>query len=398
MCGGRQRYIYSVRIPLCFLCFLYALTLTACSSSAPSTSGVQAAAPGGRGGGRGGRTAGEVPVSVATVVERSMPVNLHAVGNVESTSTVEIQSQVTGSLLTVEFEEGQDVNAGDLLFTIDPRPFEVALKQAEAARAKDAGQSKNAEVQRQRYKDLLTRGLIAQSDFDTISAQANALQSTLELDDVLIENARLQLQYTRIHAPIAGRTGALLAHPGSLIRANDTSPMIVINQVAPVYVSFALPARMLSSYRAQQNRAGLRVDAAVGGNPEAASIGTVTFIDNTVDQTTDTIRLKATFPNADHRLWPGQFVEVTLRLSVDEHAIVAPAVAVQPGQQGSYVWVLNADQTVAMRPVTVTRSEGQVAVIGSGLKAGEVVVTDGQLRLTPGAPVSVKTPDTGGSS
>ncbi len=398
MCGGRRRYIYSVRILLSFLCVLCALTLTACSSDAPSTSGVQAAAPGGRGGGRGGRGAGEVPVSVATVVERSMPVNLHAVGNVESSSTVEIRSQVTGSLLTVEFEEGQDVNAGDLLFTIDPRPFEVALKQAEAARAKDAGQSKNAEVQRQRYNDLLARGLIAQADFDTMSAQANALQSSVALDDVLIENARLQLQYTRIHAPIAGRTGALLVHPGSLIRANDTSPMIVINQVAPVYVSFALPARMLSSYHAQQNRAGLRVDAAVGGNPEAASTGTVTFIDNTVDQTTDTIRLKATFPNADHQLWPGQFVEATLRLSVDEHAIVAPAVAVQPGQRGAYVWVLNADQTVAMRPVTVTRSEGQVAVIGSGLAAGEVVVTDGQLRLTPGARVSVKAPDAGGSS
>ena len=373
---------------------LYLLSVAACSRGpAPQTSNLQAATPPGARGGGGG-----APVSVATVVEQAMPINLRAVGNVEPSSTVEIRAQVTGALLSIEFREGQDVSAGDPLFTIDPRPFEVELKQAEAQLAKDAGQSKNAEVQRARAKDLLDRGVMSRADFDTVSAQANALQSTMVADNVQIESARLQLQYTKIRAPIGGRTGAFLVHPGALIRANDTAPMVVINRIAPVFVSFALPANALPSLRGGRSAGALRVEAIVTGGPAAPSSGTVTFIDNAVDAGTDTIRVKATFPNSDHRLWPGQFAEVTLRVSVDEHAIVAPASAVQPSQQGTFVWVVGADQTVAARPVTVARTDGEHAVIGQGLKPGETVVTDGQLRLTPGARVSVKAQSARGAS
>ena len=345
-----------------------------------------------------------------------MPVMLRAVGNVESSSTVEVRSQVSGALLTVEFREGQDVKEGDLLFTIDSRPFEIALRQAEAALAKDMGQAKNTESQRARYTDLRTRGIVSQSDFDAINAQANALQSTIALDNVQIDNARLQLQYTKIRAPMSGRTGALLVHPGALIRNNDASPMVVINRLMPAYVSFAVPSRALPAIRAGQSRAGLQVTASLAGDAadppsgaagasqdqesatqEGASIGRVDFIDNAIDQTTDTIRVKAVFPNRDHRLWPGQFVEVALRVSEDERAIVVPSVAVQPGQQGTFVWVVSAEQSAAVRPVVVARTEGQLSVIKSGLAAGDVVVTDGQLRLTPGARVSVK-PDAKGRS
>ena len=334
-----------------------------------------------------------------------MPVLLRAVGNVEPSSTVEVRSQVSGALLTVEFREGQDVAQGDLLFTIDPRPFEIALRQAEAALAKDTGQAKTAEAQRARVTDLRSRGIVSQSEFDTVSAQANSLQSSIALDNVQIDNARLQLQYTKIRAPMSGRTGALLVHPGALIRTNDAAPMVVINRIAPAFVSFAVPSRSLPAIRAGQSRSGLQVTASIAGaaadtRPAAAqdqegalpsdvSLGQVDFIDNSIDQATDTIRVKAVFPNRDHRLWPGQFVEVALRVSEDSRAIVVPSVAVQPGQQGTFVWVVAADQA-AIRPVVVARTEGQRAVIQSGLSAGEVVVTDGQLRLTPGARVSVK--------
>jgi membrane fusion protein, multidrug efflux system len=372
-------------IALTLLGLALVLPPTSCSSGPSTVADAQSAGHEGRGG-----ASAAVPVDTAPVVVKTMPVDLQAVGNVEASSTVEVRSQVTGQLLSVGFSEGQDVAAGQLLFALDSRPFEAALKQAQAALAKDQAQAKNADAQRARNADLLKRGLVAQSDYDALVASAAALHAAADADEAQVDNAKLQLQYTRITAPVSGRTGALLVHQGALVRSNDTTPLVVINQLAPIYVSFSVPSRLLSEIRSERDRGPLAVEAVVSGSSNPSSHGAVSFIDNAADQTTDTVRLKATFANADRRLWPGQFVEVTLRLAVDPHAIVVPAVAVQPGQQGSFVFVVKPDNTVEQRPVTVLRIGGDEAVIGTGLQAGEIVVTDGQLRLTPGAHISVK--------
>jgi multidrug efflux system membrane fusion protein len=399
----------------------FVLLLTSCSRSGAeatgnaqgTASGAQESGAGQPGSGRGNRTdggggssrggrgrgdaGGAVPVLTAKVSEMSMPVMLQGVGNVEAFSTVEVRPQVSGPLMTVNFNEGQDVTAGQLLFTIDPRPFELAVKQAEAALAKDAGQSKTAEVQRARYTNLMKSGLVSQADFDTVNAQANSLQSTLALDNVAIENARLQLQYTRITAPVTGRTGALQVHQGSLVRTADASPMVVINQITPVRVTFSLPSENLPEIRAGQARGPLVTEAVASGDTGTnVSNGALSFIDNAVDPTTAAIKLKATFANRDRKLWPGEFVQVRLRLSLDPHALVVPAAAVQNGVQGQYVYVVTPNRTVALRQVTVARTDANNAVIATGLQAGEEVVTDGQLRLTPGARISVR-PPAGGS-
>jgi membrane fusion protein, multidrug efflux system len=377
---------WSRAIPLALTGLSFVLLLTSCSRGPSAAADAQSAGRGGR-----GRGDSAVPVDTAPVVVKAMPVNLQAVGNVEASSTVEVRSQVTGALLSVGFTEGQEVTAGQLLFTLDPRPFEATLRQVQAALAKDQAQVRNAQAQRDRNADLLKQGLVAQSDYDALVASAAALQASADADAAQVENAKLQLQYTKIAAPVSGRTGALLVHPGALVRANDVSPLVVINQLAPIYVSFSVPSRLLSEIRAEQARGALPVQAVVSGASDPPSSGRVTFLDNAVDQATDTVRLKATFANRDRRLWPGQFVEVTLRLALESHAVVVPAVAVQPGQQGSFVFVVKPDSTVEERPVTVDRTDGDVAVIRTGLRGGEVVVTDGQLRLTPGARVSVKT-------
>ena len=342
----------------------------------------------------GGRAAGSataVPVTTATVVQKPMAVKVRAVGNVEASSTVEVRSQVTGELQQVAFAEGQDVTAGQLLFVIDPRSFETAVQQADATLARDTAQAKNADAQRARLANLLEKGLVAQSDYDTMATSAASAQAVLAADRAALESAKLQLERTRISAPVPGRTGALLVHQGAIVRSTDTSPLVVINQIAPAYVSFAVPARLLPQLRGSSGR--LRVEAQPAGGAEGTSTGTVTFVDNAVDSSSDTIRLKATFPNTDRRLWPGAFADVTLQLSVDERAVVVPTIAVQPGQRGQFVYVVKADQTVEARSVTVAWIDGDDSVVASGLSAGETVVTDGQLRLTPGARISVKTAD-----
>ena len=351
------------------------------ASAAPQTGADQAAA-GARG--RGGRGDTAVPVRTAVVTEKALPVYLQAVGNVEAFSSVEIRPQVSGPLLSVEFKEGQDVEKGQLLFTIDRRPFELSLRQAQAQLAKNSGQSKTAETQRARYETLFKSGLVSQEQFDAISAQANSLQSSVAADQVQIDNAQLQLQYTEIRAPIAGRTGALQVHVGSLVRTNDALPMVVINQITPVQVAFSVPASHLGSITRGQARGRLVTEASPAKGSGPMSTGTLSFIDNTIDTTTSGIRLKATFPNGDRRLWPGEFVQVRLRLAVEPQALVVPVSAVQNGPSGQYVYVVE-NGAVTMRPVTVSRTEGSEVVVGQGLRAGEEVVTDGHLRLTPGA-------------
>lgn len=358
------------------------LMLTSCSPGNPSA----APAPAGRGAGPGA----PVTISAALVADKPMTVRLRTVGNVEPASTVEIRSQVTGELMSVGFAEGHDVSAGQVLFTIDPRPFEATVRQVEAALARDTALAKNAEAQRARYADLAKQGLVSQAEYDAVVASAASLQATIAADAAQLENARLQLQYTKITARVSGRTGALLAHRGSLVRANDAAPLVVINEIAPVFVSFAVAARVLPELRAEQARGALAVQATAPDNPEAASDGTVTFIDNTVDPASDTIRLKAKFDNRDRRLWPGTFVDVALRLSVRPHAIVVRAVAVQPGQQGPFVYVVKEDQTVEARQVVIAWTDGPETVIDRGVQPGEMVVTDGHLRLAPGMRVVVK--------
>ncbi len=354
----------------------------ACSQGAAA--GGPAAGEGGRGG------AAPIAVSTATVVTKPMAVTVRVVGNVEPSSTVEVRSQVTGELLSVHFTEGQDVKAGDLLFTIDPRTFQSALERAQANLARDTAQAKNAKAQLMRSADLLARGLVSPAQHDLATTQAEALAAAVEADAAEVEAARVQLDHTKITAPMSGRTGALLVHPGALVRAADTTPMVVINQISPVSVSFAVPARLLPELRSDRARGALEVQAMPAGSTGEPAVGTVTFFDNAIDRATDTIRLKATFQNTDHRLWPGAFVDVALQRSVDPHAIVVPNAAVQASQDGQMVFVVKPDSTVEVRPVTIGWTEGDESVVTAGLSAGETVVTDGQLRLTPGATVTTR--------
>jgi multidrug efflux system membrane fusion protein len=355
---------------------------------------AEAQAPGGRGGGRG--DAGAVPVTTAQVVQKAVPVELTTIGTGEAFTTVEVRAQVTGQLTSVEFTDGEDVEKGQLLFTIDSRPFEVAVQQAEAALQKDTAVAKNSEAVRARYEDLFKRGLLSQSDYDASATTAASSAATVQADKVAIDSAKLQLQYTRIVAPVSGRTGALLVHQGSLVRGTDLTPLVIINQIVPIRVVFAVPGQYLTDIRTGQGRAPLPTEARPPG-ATAVATGALSFIDNVIDTTTGTIKLKATFANANHQIWPGALVEVRLRLAVDPHAIVVPTSAVQNGQQGQFVFIVNSDRTVAIRPVTVARTSGGDTVVASGLTPGEEVVTDGQLRLVPGSRIATK-PAGGGKS
>jgi multidrug efflux system membrane fusion protein len=337
----------------------------------------------------------------AKAITRSVPVTEVAVGTVEAISTVQVRSQVTGRLAKVHFAEGDEVQAGQPLFTIDQQPFQVALDQANAALARDMAQADNAQAQLARLKNLLDRGLVPREQYETQLATAAALKATTDADRAAVAAAELNLQYTRILAPATGRTGALQAHEGDLIQAAGQMPLVVTNQLAPIYVTFSVPGRLLDTIRRLQRNAPLRVQAAVPGSTgEAPARGRLTFIDNSVDPATGTIKLKATFDNAGNRLWPGQFVDATLFLSVEPEAIVVPSVAVQASQTGPYVFVVDDESRAEMRPVTVARTEGRDSVIATGLTAGEVVVTDGHLRLTPGVRVTSRQPvgsEAGGS-
>jgi membrane fusion protein, multidrug efflux system len=335
-------------------------------------------------------SADAVPVSTAAVVEKPVPVDIAGVGTAEAISSVQIHAQVTGQLGEIHFMEGQDVTKGQSLFELDPRPFQLALAQAQAVLAKDTAQNVNAEKEVARYKPLMDQGLISREQYDSYTANAAAAQATTGADQAAVDTASLNLQFTRITAPISGRAGSLTVHTGDLIRANDTVPMVTINQMSPINVSFAVPGKLLDDIRRYGASGPLRVQALTGGTGKGPPPGRVVFIDNAVDPTTGTIRLKAVFDNATREIWPGEFVNVTLQLTTDPHAIVAPSTAVQASQKGQYVYVVKDDGTVDMRPVTVARTAGLESVIAKGLEPGETVVTDGQLRLTPGARVAMQ--------
>ena len=331
-----------------------------------------------------------VPVTAAAVVRKEMPLEVSVIGTVEAFSTVAVRAQMTGELTSVNFQQGADVQAGQALFALDRRPLEAALQQATANLERDTAQAANAKVIVERYEQLVQRGIVAREQRDTARASVAALEATLAADRAAVENARVQLQYASIRAPISGRTGALMVNAGNLVRANDQMPLVTINQVTPIYVSFAFPEALLSDLRRYMAQGSLRVDAGPANGDGPRATGRITFVDNAVDQTTGTIKIKGTFPNGDRSLWPGQFVNVVVRLTTESAAIVVPSIAVQTGPEGDYVFVVKADETVELRPVTVTRLAGTETVIQDGLTAGDTVVTDGHLRLVPGSRVSMR--------
>ncbi len=355
-----------------------------------------------------------VPVSVAVAAQEAMPVEVRAIGTVEPASTVQIKSQVAGELLSVHFTEGRDVAKDELLFEIDPRPYKEALAQAEASVAKDraqltqaqanlardTAQGKSAEADAYRYEQLAKEGVAPQMQATQTRAAADAAHESVRADQAAIESAKasldsdqsavarakLDLSYCEIRSPVSGRTGNLLVHPGNLIKVNDVA-LVVINQVAPIYVSFGVPEEQLNAIKQRSAGAKLAVQAYTDADPKRIAQGSLKVIDNAVDTNTGTIKLKAVFDNSDHLLWPGQFANVVLTLDTQKNATVVPSEAVQDGQHGQFIFVVKADQTVEPRPVTVARTIGRKSVIATGVAPGETVVTDGQLRLFPGAKI-----------
>ncbi len=384
---------------------------------------------------------------IATAVSKAVPVQIRAVGSVQAYATVTIKSQLDSEVSRIHFTEGQEVKKGDLLFTLDQRSLEATLhqveanlardraqleqaeaavaqnmaaeKQAEANLARDTAQLENARTQARRYKNLVDQGFISNEQYDQVRTTAAALEATIQADqaailnaratiraaqatvqnvqsairadEAMVENARVQLDYTTIRAPMDGQTGNLLVRVGSAVKArDDTAQMVVINQIHPIYVSFSVPEQALADIKKYQAAGSIRIQATARGQQGAPATGELTFVNNTVDPSTGTIQLKATFPNQRGSLWPGQFADVIVGLTVEPNVVVVPSEAIQTGQQGQYVYVMRPDFTVESRPVTAGRTLDGETAVPKGLTPGEKVVTDGQLRLAPGMRVQVK--------
>jgi len=330
-----------------------------------------------------------VPVTVAVAAKKNVPLQIRTIGNVQPISTVAVRPLVSGELTAVLFHEGDEVRKGQALFTIDARPYQSALSQAEANLARDEAQLRNAQQEAARYADLVKKDYVTKEDYDNRVAAADAAKAVVAADRAAVENARLQLAYCDIRSPIDGRTGSLMVHAGNVVHPGDANPMVTINQVAPVSVQFAIPESQLAQLRSRGGIA-VPVSAAPQGGGAAIASGRLSFIDNAVDTATGTIILKALFPNQNRALWPGQFVTVAMTLEERPNAVVVPSQAVQTGQRGEYVYVVKQDRSVEMRPVRVSESVDQQSIIASGVQPGETVVTDGQIRLTPKSHVEVK--------
>jgi multidrug efflux system membrane fusion protein len=330
-----------------------------------------------------------VPVVVAKAETRTMPLSNRSIGHVEPIATVGIKARIGGDLVRVWFSEGDTVRAGQTLFTIDPRPYEAALRQAEAGLQRDKALLAKAELDLPRYAELVKQDFVTKEQNDQVMTNAASLRAAMAADQANLENARLNLDYCTIKAPVSGRTGSLNVKVGNLVKANDDKAMVTINQIRPINVTYALPAQFLPSV-INQTDGHIKVRATLPGDSERPAEGALAFVDNNVDPATSTILLKATFANEDERLWPGQFVDVVTILGEESGRVVCASAAVQTGQQGQYVFVVKEDDTVELRIVRVNRMDETDAVIERGLTTGETVVTDGQLRLVPGAKVQIK--------
>jgi len=383
----------------------FALAIAGCTSKGSQSTGHK---------GEGG-----VPVTVAMATHRDVPLQIEVIGNVEAYSAITVKAQVGGEITQVHFHEGDYVKAGDMLFTIDPRPLnammneveanlakdEAALGQAEANLVRDTAQQKYAQSQADRYGRLFQSGIVSKDQAEQMRSNADALAAAVKADEAAVrsaravigatratvENARLQLGFTTIRSPIDGRTGNIMVKQGNIIAAN-TVDLTIINQVEPIYVTFAVPEAQLPDIKRYMAAGKLPVHATPQADATAQEQGVLTFVDNTVDSTTGTIKLKGTFANTDHKLWPGVFVQVTLRLATQPNAVVVPNQAVQTGQEGPFLFVVKADRSVESRPVITGSRMDQDIVIANGLQAGETVVTEGQIRLAPGIKVQVRDP------
>jgi multidrug efflux system membrane fusion protein len=421
-----------VLTPVAAILALALIALPGCSSKTSADAPSKDGGGGGRGGGRGGRGRGDgggpVPVVVATVAQKDVPINIDVIGNVEAYSTISVKAQLGGQLTKVYFQEGDYVKKDDQLFTIDPRPYQAqlsqvqaqlsqaranlardtaALGQSEANLARDNANEKYAQVEAGRYAKLFEQGIISREQTDQVHANADALSQTILADKAAIESARaqivasraavenaaamvenstVQLSYTAIRSPIDGRTGNLTVKQGNIVSPN-VMELMTIAEVHPIYVTFSVPESQLSDIKRYMAKGKLQVTAHPQDSAADSETGVLTFIDNTVDPTTGTIKLKGTFQNADNKLWPGEFVRVTLQLTTRPNAIVVPNQAVQTGQDGQFVYVVKQDRTVEMRPVVTGTRVDQDLVVDSGLKPGETIVTEGQLRLAPGSRV-----------
>ncbi|MBT0652460.1 efflux RND transporter periplasmic adaptor subunit [Geomobilimonas luticola] len=337
-----------------------------------------------------------VPVKVAQAVQKDVPVQIKAIGNIEAYTTVAIKSQVTGQIARVHFTEGSDVEKGALLVSIDPEPFQATLSQYEATLAKDQAQAKFAREQANRYEGLLKDGIVTRDQYESLHSNAESLAATLASDRAAIRNARIQLGYCSIRSPISGRTGTVALQPGNLVKANDL-PIVTINQLSPIYVTFSLPETRLAEIKRAMAAGQLKIEAVIPHEPGTTETGTISFLDNAVNPATGTIKLKGVFANKARKLWPGQFTDVVMTLASRQNAVVIPTHAIQTSQEGEFVYVVKQDKTVEMRQVTPGVATGDETVIEKGLAAGETVVVDGQLRLTPGAAVATKETQPAGS-
>jgi membrane fusion protein, multidrug efflux system len=411
--GGPRKVLYALILTVAVLS-----AATGCSNSGASAAGAAGGKEaGGKGGGRGGRGGGDVPVTVATVSHKNVPLEVQVIGNVEAFTTISVKAQISGQVVNVHFTEGNFVKKGDLLFEIDPRPLEAvlnqaqanltrdeaALGQAQANLARDAAQLRFAESQATRYAQLFEQKIIARDQMEQTRANADALAQTVNADRATIESvkaainagratvetAKVQLGFTKIFSPITGRTGNLTVKQGNVVTANNME-LMTINQVEPIYVTFSVPEAQLNAVKKYMAVGKLPVRARPQDEAGDEEVGVLSFVDNAVDMTTGTIRLKGTFPNKGHKLWPGQFVRVILRLTTQRDATVIPNEAVQTGQAGAFVYVVKQDRTVESRPVKVGSRIDQDVVVESGVEVGETVVTEGQLRLAPGSRVVVR--------
>jgi multidrug efflux system membrane fusion protein len=330
-----------------------------------------------------------IPVTVEPVLQQLVPFRIQAIGNVEAYSTVSVKARVDSQIVEVGFKEGEEVRKGQTLFKIDPRPYEAALRQAEANALRDNAAAEQARSQEKRYQDLLDKNFVSKEAYAQIRTNATTAEATARASQAALDNAKLNLDYCTITSPIEGYAGKIQIQLGNLVKANDVNPLVVVNQVHPIYVNFAVPEQRLAEVREHMAANPLTVDTLAPGSDRATASGVLIFVDNAVDPSTGTIRLRARFANKENALWPGQFVGVSLRLFEEPDAIVIPSTAVQTGPEGQYVYVVGQDMIADVRKIEVQRTEGDRTIVKSGLTKGERVVTRGQLRLGPKTRVQI---------